>query len=185
MASDTVIVKVFIPQTKAIVTVLRNYFHKYDGTELPFVEALLDGTARQEAERTKNQVNLAIHERAKLDESYNSILIDAFVGNHAILARCFATEKTEVDPCVRRNFAEACQYPGWSKAIDGEYNALVSRDTWEYVRLQPGMRPVPYTWVFLVKPLDAEGKKFMEKTRCSWRLSEARRGRRQQRVRLR
>ena len=31
---------------------------------------------------------------------------------------------------------------------------------------QPGVKPVPYTWVLKVKPIDAEGKNFMKKTRC-------------------
>ena len=42
MECDTVIIKVFIPQSKQISQVLRRYFSKYDGTELLGVEALLE-----------------------------------------------------------------------------------------------------------------------------------------------
>ena len=42
----------------------------------------------------------------------------------------------------------------------------MKRGTLSYVKIQPGMKPVPYTWVFKVKPLDAEGNKFIEKALC-------------------
>ena len=83
------------------------------------------------------------------------------------LPSCFASKK--FDPNVPRSFKHACQYPGWRAAIDREYHALVNRGTWTYVKYHPDMRPVPYTWVFKSKPLDATGKNFMEKARCCLR----------------
>ena len=135
MASETVLLLIFIPQTKAFIQVRRNDFRKYDGTDLPGVEALLDGIARQvEKERTEGD-SKNIWE----DEENNALLIDAFVDNHALLTRCLATKK-KFDPNVPRSFNEACQYPRWCVAIDREYNALVRRRTWRYIRRQPGMR---------------------------------------------
>ena len=39
------------------------------------------------------------------------------------------------------------------------------RGTWSYVKCTHGMKPVPFTWVFKQKPLEAEGTKFIEKAR--------------------
>ena len=63
------------------------------------------------------------------------------------------------------SFEQACQYTVWRTAADREYNALVHRGTWTYIRITPNWNVVPYTWVFKSKLLDAEGKTFMEKAR--------------------
>ncbi len=77
--------------------------------------------------------------------------------------------KKKIDPKVPRSFAKACHFKGWSDAIDREYNALVKRGTWPYVKQALDMKLIPYTWVFKQNPLDAEGKKFIEKARCCLR----------------
>ena len=107
--SDIVLIKVFIPQTKQIIQVRRRDFQKYNGTELPGVEALLDGIARQVEAELSEQNDKA--ENSINQEKYNALILDAFVDNHDLLARCFAAKKKKFDPNVPRSFAEACQYP--------------------------------------------------------------------------
>jgi len=159
MASDTTLIKVYIPQTKQIIHVRRNDFKKYHGNILPGVEVLLDGIAKQ----------VEKDGQASKETQNETILYNTFISARSILPTCLVGKKKKFDPNVPRSFDNACQYPGWRKAIDREYNALINRGTWSYVKIEPGMNIVPYTWVFKVKPLDAEGRKFMEKARCCLR----------------
>ena len=91
------------------------------------------------------------------------MLMQAFMANPIKNAFCFAPKKKRIDPNVSSNFDEVCEYPGWSAAIDREFNACLKSGTWTYVKFEPDMKPVPFTWVFKMKPLDAERTKFMEK----------------------
>ena len=98
-------------------------------------------------------------------------MINAFTAvsaEHPLIAY-MSNKKKKYDPNVPKNFSEACEYPGWCKAIDREYNALVQRNTWRYVKRTSDMKPVPFTWVFKSKQIDSEGKKFLEKARCCLR----------------
>ena len=75
-------------------------------------------------------------------------------------------KKKKIDPRIPQSFSDACQHEGWCKAIDCEYNALVNRGTCTYIKPPHGIKPVLYTWVFKLKPLDAVCQDFMEKARC-------------------
>lgn len=66
-------------------------------------------------------------------------------------------KEEEIRPKGPPSFHEACRFSEWRAAIDRKYDALVSRETWSYFKLQPGIKSVPFTWVFKIKPLDAEG----------------------------
>ncbi len=159
MESDTRLIKVFFPLTKSFKIIRRTDFRKYEGDPLPGVEALLDGIARQvEAE-----------ERLQTETNAEAMLIQSFMATNITNALYLASKKKRIDPNVPSNFDEACEYAGWRAAIDREFNACVKRGTWTYVKSEPNMKPVPFTWVFKMKPLDAEGKKFMEKSRCCLR----------------
>jgi len=160
MDSSTRLAKVYIPYTKQTISVRRSDFKEYKGNILPSVEALLDGIARQVAQ--EREENEALQGEA--------MLIKAFLSVRLNYPEAFSvSKKTRSDPTLPRSFNEACRYPPWCAAIDREYNALVDRGTWTYVRRQSSMKPVPYTWVFKKKPLDAIGKLFMEKARCCLR----------------
>ena len=76
-------------------------------------------------------------------------------------------KKKKYDPIVPKIFSEACEYPGWCKAIDREYNVLVQRNTWRYVKQPSDVKPVPFTWVLKSKQKDAYGCKFLENA-SSW-----------------
>ena len=71
--------------------------------------------------------------------------MNPFLTVHNILPSFLNAKKKKFDPNVRTSFEIACQYPGWRAAIDREYNALVQRGTWSYVKQERGMNPVPYT----------------------------------------
>ncbi len=156
MESDTRLIKVFIPHRKSFKIIRRTDFRKYKGDYLPGVEALLDGIAKQ----------VEVEERLQKETNAEAMLIKSFVATHITKALCLASKKQRIDPNLPSNFDEACEYPGWRAAIDREFNDCVKRRTWSYVKLEPNMKPVPFTWVFKMKPLDAEGRKFMEKARC-------------------
>lgn len=51
-----------------------------------------------------------------------------------------------------RSYAEASRYPDWCKAMDTEYQALVSNNTWTVTRLLAHKKAVACKWVFKVKP---------------------------------
>ena len=79
IASDTVLINIFIPQTKAFINVRLDDFHKYEVQALLGFEALLDWIAKQLAEERKN----------KLDELITEAhLANAFLSVHHILLLC-------------------------------------------------------------------------------------------------
>lgn len=154
MESETTLIKVFIKETTKAISVRRNDFRRHQGKLLPGIELLLDGLAK----KVSNKKTQNSHSEAK------AMLASALINSKEQL--CLAARKNKFDYTVPSSFSEACQYPGWFEAIDWVYNALMSRNTWTYVLPKPGVKPVPYTWVFKQKPLDAQGKKFLQKARC-------------------
>ncbi len=155
MASDTVRIKVFIPQTAKIISVRSPDFKLQDKNSLPEIEVLLDGIARQLAYEQEDT-------RMRTQEAH---LVNALLSLRHILLQCHSLKKKS-DPNLPITFEEVCQYSGWRSTIGRQSNSLPRRRTWSYVKLQPMMTPVPFTWVFKLKPLDAERKKFMERSRC-------------------
>ncbi len=92
-------------------------------------------------------------------------MVNAFLSTYTPFLECLVIKK-KFDANVPISFEEACQYPGCRKDFDRECNALIKKNTWTYVKLEPDMQPVLFTWVFKLKLCDAEGKKFIEKARC-------------------
>lgn len=48
-------------------------------------------------------------------------------------------------------FEEASKYPDWCLAMDLEYKALISNQTWDVVKLPADKKPVACKWVYKVK----------------------------------
>lgn len=73
------------------------------------------------------------------------------------------------DKRVPSSFNKAWKIPKWTDAIDPQYDALVKRNMWAYVKLTSGMRPIPYVLYFHVK--DTVGPVVSEicKARCCLR----------------
>ncbi len=87
--------------------------------------------------------------------------MNPFLSVRHVLLRCHSL-KTKYNTNLPTSFEDASQYPGWRSAIDREYNAVLRRRIWSYVKLQTGMTSV----LLRLKPLDADGKNLMEKDRC-------------------
>lgn len=95
---------------------------------LPSMTFLTDGIARQ----------LADKQRKEISELVEALLVKAFMCQRQIQPQELAGKnKKKFDPRLPRNFAEARQYKGWCDVIDQEYNALVQRGTWDYVKPKP------------------------------------------------
>ena len=73
------------------------------------------------------------------------------------------------DNRIPKSFAEACKISNWAEAIDREYNALVERGIWEYVKLTPDMQPIPYIWDFRIKDTAGSIATVIYKARCCLR----------------
>ena len=71
-----------------------------------------------------------------------------------------------IDPRLPKSFKKAMRQLRWCEAIDREYCALRNRETWEYVPATQAPKPLPFTWVFRLKPMDTDGKSFLHKARC-------------------
>ena len=138
--------------SRTIITRSRD-FRQYMGEKLPGVSALLYGIARQS--------------ELEVETGHNSMaedmLLQAFTAfrEPLLLASSHLGRKPRLSllqiPC---SFSEAIGYPRRCKAIDREYNALVSRQTWPYVLRTPDHNPLPYTWVYRAELLDSEGINF-------------------------
>ncbi len=58
---------------------------------------------------------------------------------------CLSTKKKKINQAVLRSFEKACEYKRSAEAIVREYNKLVNRKTWIYVKPHLDIKPVPYT----------------------------------------
>ncbi|XP_074326857.1 uncharacterized protein LOC141664804 [Apium graveolens] len=54
-------------------------------------------------------------------------------------------------PSKPSSYAEAVKFPEWKKAIEAEFTALGTNNTWSLVKLPQGKKPVSCKWVFKVK----------------------------------
>jgi len=160
MESDESLYRIYNPTTKKTFTTRKADFKESKADLLPSVSVLLDGLARQhEAEAS-----------SAIDGDSEELLHQSLVCiHHETPHIAYSIKKKRKDFSVPSSFAKACEDPNWCDAIDREYNALVKRNTWTYIRRTPEMKPVPFTWVFKLKQIDGDGKRFLHKARCCLR----------------
>lgn len=163
MNSDTKIFKVWVPSEKKIMPTRSAYFRKQTGQHLPNFSSLIDSIARQRAQREANE-----EPSEEKDQ-----LIRAFIAEHTSdpLINVFA-RRQDRDPSVPRFFKEACSDRKWCIATDREFNDLLTRGTWQLVNYELGMSPVPFTWNFTLKVVNANKNIFQERARCCLRGDE-------------
>ena len=73
------------------------------------------------------------------------------------------------DPRVPKSFNHSCEFPKWREAMNRGDSDLNKHQTWSSIKFNPGMKPVPYTWSFRMKPLDAIERKHIKKAQCCLR----------------
>lgn len=61
-----------------------------------------------------------------------------------------------------KSYVEVSKLPEWCKAMDAEYQALVSNNTWTVSTLFVHKKPVDCKWIFKVK-LNSDGTEEKEK----------------------
>jgi len=154
--SEQTLLRVYVPETKRIILVRRGDFRPVGNSKLPGIETLIDGLSKQSLIEVEEEV----------DGQAEEGLQQAFQMEQNAM-QSFHTQKRKLfDARVPRNFTEAIAHKSWCDAIDREYYALVARNVWRYLPRTNNMNPLPYTWVFRIKPLDTFGRECLHKARC-------------------
>lgn len=160
--SDTRLLSVYIPSLDKTKVVRSADFHETSEQELPRISTLVEGIPRQAV------IDSRMGEDTDGRTDAESLLIYAMTVQH------YPNTSTQDGIVERRNenvlapgsFSEAQRYPEWTAAIDKEYDALVSRNTWAYVGRTDNMNVIPFLWTFRVKYLDTGGHRYKCKGRC-------------------
>ena len=163
--SDMTLPRVYVPESKKVILTRTQDFIQYGEEKLAGVASLLDDLSRQsDIETNIGQDGIA---EALLTKAFQAHLTSLnpplYYGNRS-RGRNF-TRRMRMDPNVPRSFQEAIGNNGWFRSIDREYRALVKRGPWKYVEQIRNMEPVPFTWVFKLKPLEATRTNFLHKVR--------------------
>lgn len=165
MASDSRLSRVYIPATGQVKSIRLADFKASKGTKLPGISTLLDGLSRQasiEADDDRTDTN----DNA---EAHLTFCLSSIVKENP---RFPTPERTAHEIQVPRNFKEACKSTEWAEAIDKEFNALVQRGTWTYVKRRQELHVIKHLWTFRLKLLDKHGYKYKCKARCVARGDE-------------
>lgn len=174
---DELLFKIFIPTTKEVRRIRRADFHMKKNSPLPSISSLLDGISRQrnieENTDTDNDQPEELLQSTLASLNLNLALIDEDVKD---MRASIASSSTYIPhksyigisdgPPLPTSFNQACKSKDWSAAIDREYNALIKRGTWKYVKSDPNHPPVPFKWTFRAKKIDSELLEFLFKARC-------------------
>lgn len=127
---NTRLPRIFVTEKKSIIFRRKDYFELYHGeTSLP------DRISRKLAQEGMEIPDEVTTEDPDIEEQ----LLRAF--GAYIRHLCVKGKAKDTDTRLPRSFAEACKYQGWDAAIDCEYNALVRRGTWTYVKRKGWIKP--------------------------------------------
>lgn len=136
LQSDETLLRIYVPEQKRVHLTRAQDFKIIPKEKLPSISTLLDGLSRQIQSNLTN------------DEPYEEALIQAFLSFRVPLTYAALSR---LDHRLPRSFKEAIKDKRWCEAIDREFNALVKRNTWTYVKRESYMLPLPYTWIFRLK----------------------------------
>lgn len=81
----------------------------------------------------------------------------------------FTATDQHSDTHLPSSFRETLKNKHWCSAIDREYKTLRSRGTWFYVKKEPWINFLRYTWDFRGKPQNKTGHELYLKARCNIR----------------
>ena len=162
MDSDNTLLRIYHPDSKEVrpcraadFTVIK------EQQALPSFDDLLDGISRrQELAETLFDSSPEADEDQDPQDTMAHCLFTHYTQTP------FAGKAKNRDHSIPRGFTEACKIPEWAEAIDREYYALKERETWKYVRPQPGDTPIPYLWQFRIKETPGADVAILHKARC-------------------
>lgn len=61
-----------------------------------------------------------------------------------------------IDPNLLRKLLKACTTEAWANAIDGEYDALLERIIWTYIKKMNDRITIPFVWDSRIKDTDKQ-----------------------------
>lgn len=143
--SDRILLRVYVPEFNTVRVVRNADFHVISRNSLPSVTSLIDGLSRQR--RMEESLN---QEESNTEEDLIRCMSSINLANPIVHYSTKSLGKSFLGvtdgPPLPRSFATACADPKWEMAIDREYDALVRRGTWTYIRRTPSMHPAPFKW---------------------------------------
>lgn len=152
MESETRLMRVFVPSKMSIRAVLQVDFHLTSTCKLSSLLYLRDGLSRKANVETEQETE------------------DGIAEEHLINATASIARETHPGisdgPPLPVSFDDTCSNSNWPAAIDREYNALVHRNTWKYVKITNNMLPILLKWTFRAKQIDDTQNNFLYKARC-------------------
>lgn len=161
--SDTRLLRVFVPQSDKVRTARQADFHRNTDSSLPSFSSLADGISRQ---RQLDEAAKSIESEA---EEY---LLKSMTAIHSTMPIAFYNRKSKESkgladgPPLPTSFEEACTSPNWAAAIDREYDALIRRETREFIPRTAEMNTVSFKWAWRAKRIDEKATSFLYKARC-------------------
>ena len=158
MESEHSLYQIFIPVAETIYIFRRNDFTVLkENTDLPTFSTLMENISRQqqliEAEETD-------------EEEIEEVQSKCYFSHYTQIPTALKVSKENRIP---QTFQEACRITNWANAIDREYNSLIDRSTWEYVKIKPHMKPIPFIWNFRIKDTVGSTDELLYKARCCLR----------------
>ena len=159
MASEHSLYRIFLPVSKSIYVCRRGDFTPLKKeTELPSFSTLMENVSRH-----REIAEVEEEEEPDAEEVQSK----AYFAHYSQIPLSLKAAKK--DKRIPKSFNDACTIPNWAQAIDREYNALVARDTWEYVERTPNMKPLPFIWDFRIKDTAGSLANVLCKARCCLR----------------
>lgn len=159
MESPNSLLRIYLPKKDTIIPCRRTDFKALKNDQLPSFGHLLDNISRHQSEN-ENAEN-------PLSDTYEESMTRVLFSHYSQAPMPSKLETT--GKIVPKNFHQACQFPQWREAINREYNALVDRKTWTYIKYTPDMEPLPFIWDFRIKEAPGSDISILYKARCCLR----------------
>lgn len=161
MDSNSTLYRIYVPRKQSIVVCRTRDFTVLtpDGNKLPLMPSLLHHISQQ---RELDEVQQKEKEAYDKEEALQQCFYVA--GSHSVILKSKVHDK-RIPVC----FDDARRIPDWAEAINREFDALISRGTWEYVDRRPNMYVLSYNWNFRIKESPGEYVDILHKARCCLR----------------
>lgn len=156
MHSENSLYRIWIPSRKEVKICRQNDFTVLrPNTELPSFSTLVDEISKQRLEEESQGVA-----ETEAEDTLSSCYFIHYCQTPTSLKA-----KTR-DIRIPKSFDSARIIPFWAEAIDREYNALLERQTWTYIRRTSDMKPIPFIWDLRIKDTVGSDVSVLYKARC-------------------